>query len=68
MTASVTRMKQSPVMITDWAELKARRASADAKIEAWAGSLTPERLAGPLIWYSGIAGREEMFQLSIRRR
>jgi uncharacterized damage-inducible protein DinB len=51
-------MKQSPVMITDWAELKSRRAAADAKIEAWAGSLTPERLAGPLIWYSGIAGRE----------
>jgi uncharacterized damage-inducible protein DinB len=38
--------------------LKARRASADAKIEAWAGSLTPERLAGPLTWYSGIIGRE----------
>ena len=51
-------MKQSPVMITDWAELKSRRVAADAKIEAWAARLTPERLAGPLVWYSGISGRE----------
>jgi uncharacterized damage-inducible protein DinB len=51
-------MKQSPVVITDWAELRSRRATADAKIEVWAARLTPERLAGPLIWYSGISGRE----------
>jgi len=51
-------MKQSPFMITDWAELKSRRATADAKIEAWAARLTPEGLAAPLTWYSGIAGRE----------
>ena len=51
-------MKQSPVMITDWAELKARREAADTKIEAWAARLTPQGLAAPLTWYSGISERE----------
>jgi uncharacterized damage-inducible protein DinB len=51
-------MKQSPLMITDWAELKSRRVASDAKIEAWAARLSPERLAGPLTWYSGIVERE----------
>jgi uncharacterized damage-inducible protein DinB len=52
-------------MITDWAELKARRAAVDAKIEAWAARLTPETLAAPLTWYSGIVGREVSMSLWI---
>lgn len=51
-------MKQSPVMIMDWAELKSRRVVADGKIEAWAASLTPEGLALPLSWYSAIVARD----------
>jgi len=58
-------MQQSPVMITDWAELKSRRTAADAKIEDWAARLTPEALAAPLIWYSGIAKREVRMPLWI---
>ncbi len=58
-------MQQSPVMITDWAELKSQRVAADAKIEAWAARLTPEALAAPLIWYSGIAKREVRMPLWI---
>jgi uncharacterized damage-inducible protein DinB len=51
-------MKQSPVMITDWAELKSRRVVADRQIEAWAASLAPEDLALPLSWYSAIVARD----------
>ena len=58
-------MQQSPVTITDWAELKSRRTAADAKIEDWAARLTPEALAAPLIWYSGIAKREVRMPLWI---
>ena len=58
-------MQQSPVMITDWAELKTQRVAADAKIEDWAARLTPEALAAPLIWYSGIAKREVRMPLWI---
>ena len=58
-------MKQSPVMITDWAELKARRVAADAKIEAWAASLTPEGLAALLTWHSAIVARDVSMPLWI---
>jgi uncharacterized damage-inducible protein DinB len=51
-------MKQSPAMMPDWEELKAHRAAADQKIEAWAAGLSAERLAAPLTWFSGISGRE----------
>ena len=44
--------------ITDWAALTAARIKADARIEDWAARLTPEDLAGDLIWFSGATGRD----------
>ena len=58
-------MKQSPVMIQDWAELKARRVVADQKIEAWAAGLSTERLAAPLTWHSAIIARDVSMPLWI---
>jgi len=46
-------IKGSPDMVADWDALKAARVEADARIEAWAGRLTPEHLADPLVWFSG---------------
>jgi len=45
--------KDSPRLVEDWAALKQARLVADARIEAWAGALTAERLAAPLVWFSG---------------
>lgn len=45
-------------LIEDWAELRAARAEADARIEAWAATLTPEWLGGTLIWFSGISRKQ----------
>lgn len=45
--------KDSARMEEDWPALKAARAAADARIEGWAGGLTAERLAAPLVWFSG---------------
>ena len=42
----------------DWEGYKARRAEADARLEAWAAGLRDEDLAGDLAWYSGALGRE----------
>jgi uncharacterized damage-inducible protein DinB len=58
-------MKQSPAMIQDWAELKARRVAADQKIEAWAAGLTTENLAAPLTWHSAIVARDVSMPLWI---
>jgi len=58
-------MKQSPAMIQDWAELKARRVAADQKIEAWAAGLTAENLAAPIAWHSAIIGRDVSMPLWI---
>jgi uncharacterized damage-inducible protein DinB len=58
-------MKQSPAMIPDWEELKARRAAADQKIEAWAAGLSAERLAAPLTWHSTIVARDVSMPLWI---
>ena len=43
----------SPRLIEDFAELRAARAEADARIEAWAAAATAATLAGELRWYSG---------------
>lgn len=48
----------SPTLIEDWAELQAARTTADAAIEAWAATLTPDWLAGELRWFSGAARRD----------
>ncbi len=45
-------------LYADWVALRAARAKADAGIAAWAATLTVERLAQDLTWYSGAAGRE----------
>jgi uncharacterized damage-inducible protein DinB len=38
--------------------LQARRAEADAGIEAWAARLTPADIAGEITWFSGATGQE----------
>ena len=58
-------MKQSPAMIQDWAELKARRVAADQKIGSWAAGLTAENLAAPIAWHSAIIGRDVSMPLWI---
>jgi len=48
----------SAAFVAEWDTLRAARAGADARIEAWAARLTPEDLAGDLTWFSGATGRE----------
>ncbi len=43
----------SPGMIADWETLKATRANLDARLIAWAGSVTQEWLDEDLAWFSG---------------
>jgi uncharacterized damage-inducible protein DinB len=38
--------------------LRAARRFMDGEIAAWAATLAPEQLAGPLTWYSGVMKRE----------
>jgi uncharacterized damage-inducible protein DinB len=57
--------KDSARMIEDWAALKAARAAADDRIANWATALTAERLAAPLVWFSGQSGREVSMPLWI---
>jgi uncharacterized damage-inducible protein DinB len=45
-------------MILDFAELRAARRNADAKISAWATRMNDAWLAQDLTWFSGAAGRE----------
>jgi len=56
-------MQDSPRMVEEWAALQAARVAADARIEAWAGGLTPARLAAPLTWFSAVAQRETTMPL-----
>ena len=48
----------SPGWVSDWNDLKGRRAQADARICEWAASLTDGRLAGELSWFSGALQRD----------
>ncbi|WP_242481629.1 DinB family protein [Paracraurococcus ruber] len=48
----------SPRLIEDFSELRAARAEADARIEAWAATLTPDWLTGDLTWFSGASQKE----------
>jgi uncharacterized damage-inducible protein DinB len=50
--------KESATMFADFAELKAAREAADAKIEAWAQRVDDAWLAEDQVWFSGAAGRE----------
>jgi uncharacterized damage-inducible protein DinB len=51
-------LKQSAEMFDDFAELKAARFAADARIEAWAAAVEQSWLDRPLTWFSGAANRE----------
>lgn len=51
----------SPMLIEDFAALRTARMADDARIEAWVAGLTPDWLAGDLVWYSGHS-RTEMVQ------
>lgn len=51
-------IKQSGALITDWAELAARRRALDAETVAWMARLTDVDLAGDLAWHSAAMGRE----------
>lgn len=48
----------STTLWRDWQAMAAERRRFDAVIEGWAAKLKPERLEGPLTWYSGSAKRE----------
>jgi uncharacterized damage-inducible protein DinB len=50
--------KDSATLFTDFAEMRTERERIDAALENWAAGVTPEWLAGNLVWYSGSAGRE----------
>jgi uncharacterized damage-inducible protein DinB len=50
--------KQSPTLIADFAELRAERETADARILAWANGVTQEWLDGDTIWFSGLTQSE----------
>lgn len=51
-------IKQSGDMIADFAELRATRVDADARIEDWARRVDDAWLAADLVWFSGAAQRE----------
>ena len=48
----------SPGMVADWAELRAARRAADARIGDWSGRVRSRDLEGDLTWYSGALGKE----------
>jgi uncharacterized damage-inducible protein DinB len=51
-------IKQSAGTMDAWDAMRAKRAELDARLEAWAGRVSPEWLAGSLTWFSGAAQRE----------
>ena len=51
-------IKQSAGMVDDFATLRARRETADARIVAWADRVDDAWLAQDLVWFSGAAGKE----------
>jgi len=44
--------------VSDWNDLKARRADMDARIVDWADAVHPAAIEGDLTWFSGATGRE----------
>ena len=50
--------KESPTLFADFAELHAARIADDARLIAWAGTVTQDWLDQDLTWFSGGAGRE----------
>jgi uncharacterized damage-inducible protein DinB len=56
-------IKASAGMVAEWDALKQARATADARITAWAEGLTEARLAAPLTWFSMVSQREATLPL-----
>jgi uncharacterized damage-inducible protein DinB len=51
-------IRESPGLVSAWADYVAQRAEADAAIEAWAAGLDAAWLAQDLLWVSTVLGRE----------
>lgn len=51
-------IKQSGDMIADFEDLRVKRVTGDAAIEAWAARVDDAWLADDLVWFSGAAQRE----------
>ncbi|MBV1695974.1 MAG: DinB family protein [Hyphomicrobiales bacterium] len=49
---------ESVTAVQDWVRLKAVRTDLDERIIGWADRVTPEHLAGDLVWFSGAANKE----------
>ncbi len=53
----VSPLNQTPVMIADWEELKAKREQRDLEIIAWSKNITAKDLSGNLAWFSGLMNK-----------
>lgn len=51
-------IRQSAEFEPDWQVFKARRAALDERIQAWAGRVHDDWIAGETRWHSAAAGRE----------
>ena len=51
--------RQSPTLYPDFADLHATRTQTDARLIAWADTLTPDWLDQDLTWFSGSLQREQ---------
>jgi uncharacterized damage-inducible protein DinB len=56
--ASSLKMKESPGLYADFAELRGARVEADAGIGKWADGIDSAWLAEDLVWFSGAIQRE----------
>ena len=52
------RIHESGNLIAEWTDLVAQRRAFDSTITEWASGLSPEWLAGDLVWFSGATQRE----------
>jgi uncharacterized damage-inducible protein DinB len=52
------RIHESGNLIAEWTDLVAQRRAFDGTITEWARGLSPEWLAGDLVWFSGATQRE----------
>ncbi|MDP3258772.1 MAG: DinB family protein [Bosea sp. (in: a-proteobacteria)] len=52
------RIHESADLVADWADLVAQRQAFDDTILEWARDVSPEWLAGDLVWFSGATQRE----------
>ena len=57
-----TPQGDSPGMISDWGLLKSTRVDIDARLIAWAGTITQEWLDEDLAWFSGSIQKDLVMQ------